>query len=71
MLSKLQGYRTIAFNGLLALVPTTLLVLEHLEQVDLTTLGVTPERVVVYTLLIKLANIGLRAITTTPVGQKS
>lgn len=66
----LKGYRTVLFNAFLALVPLALLGLEHLEQIDLVSLGVTPDRVLFYTLAIKAANIFLRSITTTAVGRK-
>lgn len=68
--ATLKGYRTLIFNGLLALVPIVLLLLEYLEQVDLSALGLTPERVLLYTILIKFANIALRSITTTAIGRK-
>ena len=68
--ATLKGYRTLLFNGLLALVPVVLLLLEYLETVDLSALGLTPERVLLYTIGIKFANIALRAVTDTKIGQK-
>lgn len=68
-LDKFKGYRTVLFNGVLAVVPTLALVLEYLGTVDLAALGVTPEQVLVYSVVIKVANIALRSVTSTSVGQ--
>ena len=68
--ATLKGYRTVLFNGLLALVPVVLLLLEYLETLDLSALGLTPERVLLYTVVIKFANIALRTVTDTAIGKK-
>ena len=67
MLAKLKGWRTIVLNAALATAPLVLLVLDYAQTVDVSTVF-SPVGVLAYTVFVHVANIGLRYITTTPVG---
>lgn len=62
---RLKGYRTIAFN-VIALLPP---ILDALSMVDVHGL-LGDKGYAVYSVIVLIANIYLRSITTTPVGQK-
>ncbi len=57
----MTGYRTLAFNFLAALLPL-------LEMAEITSM-IPAEYLNYYIIAIALANVGLRVITTTPVGR--
>lgn len=57
----MTGYRTLVFNFLAGLLPL-------LEMAEITSM-VPAEYLNYYIIAVALANVGLRVITTTPVGQ--
>jgi hypothetical protein len=59
----MKGYRTLLINLGLAVAP----VLEATNAVDI---GLTGTGASIYALIVTLINIGLRVITTTPIGKK-
>jgi len=59
----MTGYRTLIFNFIAALLPL-------LEMTEMTAM-VPPEYLNYYIIAVALANVGLRVITTTPVGRSS
>lgn len=59
----MKGYRTLLINLGLAIAP----VLEATHAVDL---GLDGTAAQVYGLVVAVINIGLRAVTTTPIGKK-
>lgn len=59
----MKGYRTLIVNLLLAIAP----VLEATNAVDI---GLTGTGAAIYAAVVSIVNIGLRVITTTPVGKK-
>ena len=64
----MKGWRTILSNALLAIAP----ILELLAMHDAEIRAIIPqEYMAYYTLLVLVANVALRTITTTPVGRKS
>jgi hypothetical protein len=64
VVSPLKGYRTIIAALLLPALPAAA---EYLYHVDWTTIGISPATAV----LISAAVIGLRAMTSTPIGQST
>jgi len=58
----MKGYRTLIFNLLAAILPV-------LQAADLTAV-LSPQGIAAYGVATAVANIGLRALTTTPVGKK-
>lgn len=69
MLAALKGWRTVALNALTGAASVTLLVLAYLESVDLSAI-LSPRDALLAAIAINVANIVLRALTTTPVGQR-
>ena len=59
----MKGYRTLALNLLLAIAPI-------IQATGAADLGLTGHAADVYAVIITALNLGMRMITTTPVGQK-
>lgn len=59
----MQGFRTIIFGALVAIAP---IAVTYFGNVDWTSLGISPT----VAGIIGLAIVGLRAITSTPIGMK-
>ena len=59
----MKGYRTLIINLLLAIAP----VLEATQAVDI---GLTGNAAAIYAGIVSIINIGLRVITTSPIGKK-
>ena len=59
----MKGWRTLGFNILMAIAPV-------LQATGAADLGLTGNSAAVYASVITLINMGLRFITTTPVGKK-
>ena len=60
----MKGFRTLGINILLAVLPV-------LQATGAADLGLTGHNAELYALAVTVINMGLRFITTTPVGQKS
>ena len=67
MLARLKGWRTVAFNALTGAASVALLVLGYLQTVDLSSV-LSPRDALFAAVAINVANIVLRAVTTTPLG---
>ena len=66
-LAKLKGYRTIIVNAILSIAP----ILEVIAAYSAEVRPYVPESLMGWhTVAVIVANIGLRCITTTPVGRK-
>ena len=59
----LKGYKTLLINIGLAIAPV-------LEATNAVELGLTGNAATIYGLFIAVINIGLRTVTTTPIGKK-
>lgn len=69
MLANLKGYRTLIVNGVLMIPPALQVLHDVLSMPEILPL-IPVEYKPYYALLIALANVWLRTITTTPVGKK-
>ena len=65
---KLKGYRTILFNALAGVIPAATALVAFMAMPEVAAL-VPGEWAAAYALFLAVANMGLRKITTTPVGQ--
>lgn len=60
----MKGFRTLALNILLAIAPV-------IQATGATDLGLTGQGATLYALIVTLLNVGMRFLTTTPVGQSA
>lgn len=67
---RFRGYRTIAFNVIAGAAPLLLLVLDFAGQIDATNLF-SAKGAVAYGVFVNIANIALRYVTTSAVGEKA
>ena len=67
--AKLQGYKTMLFNGLIGLGSVGIAITDYLKTVDLGQF-LTPGRVAVVGIVVAGLGAFLRFVTTTPMGKK-